>query len=164
MGVCSGPKSLAIDFPIFGFGSTNPCVVRGRLKSSRVGAAQPLASWRIPLGSLQVVQGCPANPCPTRVRLEAASSPPWPLGPGPARAEHTPKSGAGHGPGLLCGPYKSLQKVAPDAVQKVAPDRTRVRRTTLHDLRRPPNGQGFAGQPRSTAPTYPKKKKGGGRV
>ena len=25
-----------------------------------------------------------------------------------------------------------------------------VRRTTLHDLRRPPNGQGFAGQPRGS--------------
>ena len=77
LGVCSGPKSTVIDFPIFGFESTNPCVVRGRLKSSRVGAAQPLASWRTPLGSsgpLQVVKGCPANPCRTHVCLEAASS------------------------------------------------------------------------------------------
>ena len=28
---------------------------------------------------------------------------------------------------------------------------TRVRRTTLHDLRRPPNRQGFAGQPQGFA-------------
>ena len=72
LGVCSGPKGLVIDFPIFGFGSTNPCVVRGRLKSSRVGAAQPLASWRTPLGSSGPLSGeSLSNPCAFGGRLKS---------------------------------------------------------------------------------------------
>ena len=44
-----------------------------------------------------------------------------------------------------------MDKGSPDNPSRLeaASKWTRVRRPTLHDLRRPPNGQGFAGQPQN---------------
>ena len=90
-------------------------------------AGQPFSMDK---GSPDNPRGSPDNPS----RLEAASK--W------TRVRRTTCRGSPDNPSRLEAASKWTR------VRRTTPG---VRRTTLHDLRRPPNGQGFAGQPQGFA-------------